>query len=67
MSANDRYDTMLRILARRGYITAGDVPSPDYDAVLDEMCELDWLEQRGDHYVAGPLANEFGWGEEGEE
>ncbi|TMT85812.1 hypothetical protein E2L06_04080 [Haloterrigena sp. H1] len=66
MSNADRYDMMLRILARRGYITAGDVPSPDYDAVLDEMCELDWLEKRGDHYVAGDLAIEFGWGE-GEE
>jgi hypothetical protein len=67
MSNADRYDKMLNILARRGFITEDDVPSKYHEDVLEELTEKDWLEQRGDHYVAGPLAIEFGWGEKEEE
>lgn len=66
MANTDRYDEMLSLLARRGYITEGDVPTKDYEDVLEELTDKDWLEQHGDHYVAGPLAIEFGWGEEEE-
>lgn len=49
-----------------GYITEDDVPSKDYEDILEELCEKDWLDQRGDRYVAGELAIKFGWEEKEE-
>ncbi len=52
----NKYDEVVDILSQRGYVTVADIPSRDPEAILDEMCEIGWLEQHDERYYPGELA-----------
>lgn len=57
MRFNDnRWERVIHLLVKQGYIVSGDIPSDEADKILEEMCRLGWLTQEGNRYEPGELA-----------